>query len=279
MPEERIQKVLSRWGIASRREAERMLLEHRITVNGRLVTEPGTRVDPERDHIKVDGKLVRPPRGPRTYLLAYKPREMITSLHDPEGRPTIADLLRRARVRKRVFPVGRLDWDADGLLLLTDDGELANRVMHPRTHLPKVYLVKVKGHPTERALDRVRRGVVIEPRVRTLPAEVTVEKAGENATWLRVTLVEGRQNQIKRMFARVGHPVRKIRRIALGPLRLGKMRIGEVRPLSPGEVRRLREAVGLPVEEGALPRSRRTGSRGASRGPGSGRRKPRAKKA
>ena len=272
MPEERIQKVLSRWGIASRREAERMLLEHRITVNGRLVTEPGTRVDPERDAIKVDGKLVRPPSGPRTYLVAFKPREMITSLHDPEGRPTIADLLRRARVRRRVFPVGRLDWDADGLLLLTDDGELAHRVMHPRTHLPKVYLVKVKGHPSDRALDRVRRGVVIEREVRTLPAEVTVEKAGTNATWLRVTLVEGRQNQIKRMFARVGHPVRKIRRIALGPLRLGKMRIGEVRPLSPAEVRRLREAVGLPPGERPARRSRREGGRSR---PG----KPRAKKA
>lgn len=246
MPAIRLQKILARAGIASRRHAEELMRTGRVLVNGQVADRMGTTADPEKDHIRVDGKLLRLENAVRHYFAAFKPREMITSLSDPEGRTTVADLLAAHRIRHRVYPVGRLDWDADGLLLITDDGDLAFRVMHPRTHLPKVYEVKVRGAPDQRALDRVRRGVTIEPGLRTLPAEVELLETGENNSHLRVVLVEGRQNQIKKMFERVGHPVRRIRRTALGPLRLGRMKVGEIRELTPREIAQLRRAAGLP---------------------------------
>jgi pseudouridine synthase len=246
MAEERLHKILARAGIASRRAAERLMLDGRVLVNGKIASQLGMKADLERDHIRVDGKLLRPDKSRPLYLAAFKPERMLTTLDDPEGRPTLRQLLAAHGVRERVFPVGRLDWDSDGLLLLTNDGELANRVMRPGTRLEKTYRVKVRGRPAERALERLRRGVTIEgPRgaVRTLPARVEVEREGETTTWLRVGLVEGRQNQIKKMCLAVGHPVRKLRRTALGPISLGRMRKGEVRPLSDAEVRRLRRAV------------------------------------
>jgi pseudouridine synthase len=280
MPEERLQKILARAGVASRRAAEQLMREGRVTVNGAVADRLGMHADPERDHIKVDGRRLRPAAPMRTYLVAFKPREMITSLSDPEGRTTVADLLAAHRVRARVFPVGRLDWDADGLLILTDDGDLAHRVMHPRSHLPKTYLVKVRGLPDDRAMDRVRRGVVIDRGIRTLPAEVEVEEEGENASWLKVVLTEGRQNQIKLMFARVGHPVQRIRRMAIGPLRLGRMKVGDLRPLTPAELDALRRALDASETRSAVPSGRggppagRSGRRpGPARGPRSARKR------
>ena len=243
MGTERLQKILARAGICSRRGAELLIQEGRVTVNGKVITRLGSQADPLKDHVKVDGKLLTGAPGPKRYLAAYKPRRMITSLADPEGRPTVADLLRAAKIRTRVYPVGRLDWDADGLLLLTNDGDLANKVMYPKTHLRKIYRVKVRGNPSERALGRLRRGIHIGPRQRTLPAEIQVESRGETASWLRVTLVEGRQNQIKKMFENVGHPVRRLRRMSIGPVGLGRLRIGELRELSDRELSRLRRAV------------------------------------
>ncbi|HHN75671.1 MAG TPA: rRNA pseudouridine synthase [Acidobacteria bacterium] len=257
MGAERLQKILARAGISSRRGAERMIEEGRVTVNGKVITRLGTRADPDQDHIKIDGKLLLAGRqGPRRYFVAFKPRRMITSLADPEGRPTVADLLRAARIRARVFPVGRLDWDADGLLLLTNDGELAQRVLHPRQHMPKTYRVKVKGRPDDRTLGRLRSGVILERGRRTLPAEIRRESELEGASWLQVTLIEGRPNQIKRMFEQVGHPVRRLRRVAIGPLRLGRLRVGQVRELSERELLRLRRATGM--LEGDAPVSRRS---------------------
>ncbi len=284
MPEERLQKILARAGVASRRAAEQLMREGRVTVNGAVADRLGMHADPERDHIKVDGKRLRPASVLRHYFLAFKPREMITSLSDPEGRTTVADMLHAHRVRTRVFPVGRLDWDADGLLLLTDDGDLAHRVMHPRSHLAKSYRVKVRGLPDDRALDRVRRGVVIDRGVRTLPAEVELEEEGDNASWLKVVLTEGRQNQIKLMFARVGHPVQRIRRTAIGPLRLGRMKVGELRVLTAGELEALRRALdaaesrpvggrgrgGVPSRPDRPPSGRRPGP---ARGPGTARKR------
>lgn len=252
MAEERLHKILARAGIASRRAAEQLMLDGRVLVNGKVAAQLGMKADPDRDHIRVDGKLLRPAKTRLMYLAAFKPEKMLTTLDDPEGRPTLRQLLAAHGIRERVYPVGRLDWDADGLLLLTNDGELANRVMRPRTRLEKTYRVKVRGTPAERALERLRRGVTIEgPRgaVRTLPARVEVERAGETTTWLRVGLVEGRQNQIKKMCQAVGHPVRKLRRTGLGPISLGKMRKGDVRPLTDSEVRRLRRAVDGPDSE------------------------------
>ncbi|GAB4372345.1 MAG: pseudouridine synthase [Acidobacteriota bacterium] len=261
---ERLQKVLARAGVASRRGAEELMRAGRVTVNGRVADRPGIKVDPERDHIKVDGKLLRRPTARPVYLAVHKPRAMITSLADPEGRPTVADLLRAARIRRRVFPVGRLDWDAEGLLLVTDDGAWADRIQHPRHHLVKTYSVKVHGRPTAAALDRLRRGVSIGPGERTAPCRIRVERTLEASTWLTVELHEGRQNQLKRMFARIGCPVRRIRRTAVGPVRLGRMRIGEVRPLTPRELAALERALdaGTPVrQKGRAPRRRAPKSR------------------
>ncbi len=241
---ERLQKILARAGVCSRRGAEELMRAGRVTVNGVVADRPGIKADPERDHIKVDGRLLRRSKGTPLYLAVFKPRSMITSLADPEGRPTVGMLLRQAGIRRRVFPVGRLDWDADGLLFVTSDGAWADRIQHPRFHLPKTYSVKVQGRPSREALDRLRRGVHIEPGVRTAPCQVRVERTLEATTWLTVVLREGRQNQLKRMLARVGHPVRRIRRTAIGPVRLGRMRIGEVRPLSPRELAALERALG-----------------------------------
>ena len=259
MAEERLQKILPRAGIASRRAAERLMVENRVVVNGKPATRLGMRADAERDHIRVDGKLLRLRDGPKSYFVAFKPQRMLTTLSDPSDRPTVKDLLAANRIRARVYPVGRLDWDADGLLLLTDDGDLASRVMAPRTHLEKVYRVKIKGCPDERALSRLRRGVVLEGprRARTLPAEVAIERIGDGTTWVRLTLVEGRQNQIKKMFVGIGHPVRRLRRIAVGPLRLGRLRIGQVRALKQDEIEKLKRAVGLASTSRRAPRRRR----------------------
>ncbi len=243
MASERLQKILARAGVASRRAAEELITSGRVTVNGTTVTKLGSQADPATDHIKVDGRRIPAADAARNYFIAYKPRNMITSLADPEGRPTVADLLREHRVRARVFPVGRLDWDADGLVLLTDDGELANKVMHPRRHVEKRYQVKVKGKPSAEALEKLRRGVFLERGVKTLPALVKISRRGETTTWVEVTLVEGRQNQIKKMFERVGHPVRRLRRVSIGPLTLGRLRIGELRRLESEEVNALRAAL------------------------------------
>jgi 23S rRNA pseudouridine2605 synthase len=245
MAQERLQKILARAGITSRRKAEQLMLEGRVTVNGRVVSQLGTKADSKTDYITVDGKLLCARRVPKHYFIAYKPQRVITSLSDPQGRFTITDMLRSNNIRVRVFPVGRLDWDADGLLLLTNDGELANLVMHPRTHLPKVYRVKVRDYPSEKELQRIQKGVMIDRGIRTLPAQVIIEQQRENATWLRVTLVEGRQHQIKKMFARIGHPVRHIRRIAIGPLRLKQLQVGEIRPLTNTELVRLKKTLGM----------------------------------
>lgn len=242
-PLERVHKIIARAGLASRRAAEQLMREGRVSVNGEVIKEPGVQADPERDHIRVNGKLLRPATRDRSYFAAFKPRDMVTTLDDPEGRPTVRDLLQRARIKARVYPVGRLDWDADGLLLFTDDGDWAQRVMHPRHHLPKLYRVKVKGSPTEPVLEKLRRGIHLEPGVRTAPAGIEIERASEGTSWVRVTLVEGKQNQIKRMFERIGHPVRRLRRIAIGPLVLGKMHVGEVRPLTPLELFKLDRAL------------------------------------
>lgn len=257
MAKERLQKIIARAGIASRRAAEKLVAEGRVSVNGQVVDRLGSQADPETDHIRVDGKRIEPPKGAHSYYLAFKPTRMITALSDPAERPTIADLLRHARIRRRVFPVGRLDWDADGLLLLTDDGELAHRVAHPSSHLPKTYRVKVKGCPDGAALDRVRRGVTIERGVRSLPARVDLVTPGASNSWLVVELVEGRQNQIKKMFERIGHPVRKIRRTKIGPLSLGKMRVGEIRPMTERELARLRRALDQRADGGSSSTSRR----------------------
>jgi 23S rRNA pseudouridine2605 synthase/16S rRNA pseudouridine516 synthase len=233
----RLHKVLADAGVASRRAAEALIAEGRVRVNGRVVTTQGVRVEPGRDTIAVDGRRIHE-AGQRVYLLLFKPRGYITSVTDPQGRPTVMDLLRG--VRERVFPVGRLDWDSEGLLLLTNDGDLAFRLTHPGNHVPRTYRVKVKGRLPGEALEQARRGIRIDGRL-TLPARITPISSQVNS-WIEVVLHEGRKNQIRRMFERLGHPVLKLRRVAIGPVQDRRLRPGSWRPLTRGEVDRLREA-------------------------------------
>ncbi len=236
---ERLQKTLARAGVASRRAAERLMLEGRVRVNGKACTTLGTRVDPGRDAIKVDGKRVPPPPAVPTYLLVYKPRGYVTTLSDPQGRPTLGDLLPPSG--PRVYPVGRLDFHSEGLLVVTDDGELARDLTHPRRHVPKTYRVKIQGRPTASALERLRSGIVLDGR-RTRRARVRIVRSGDNP-WLEITLVEGRNRQIRRMCEAVGHRVTRLRRVAVAGLQLGDQRPGKTRALSSDEVRRLKKAV------------------------------------
>lgn len=236
---ERLQKVLAHAGIASRRAAERLIVAGRVTVNGAVAAELGTKVDPERDSIKVDGKRIQGAPSRPTYLAFYKPRGVVTTLSDPEGRRSVRDFLDDVHVR--VYPVGRLDFDSEGLLLLTDDGALARDLMHPSSGVEKTYRAKVRGLPEPETLARLARGIHLDGR-RTGPAEVRLVRAGDNP-WIEIAITEGRNRQVRRMLQAVGHPVQRLRRIRYGGVELGRLAPGALRPLRPGEVERLRRAV------------------------------------
>lgn len=239
MPAERLQKIIAAAGIASRRKAEELISSGRVAVNGQTVTELGSKADPEQDHIRVDGKLIHQQRR-HAYLLLNKPRGYVTTVSDPEHRPTVMDLVRRTGTR--VYPVGRLDYASEGLLLLTNDGDLAHRLMKAGAHIPKTYLVKVSGRPSAEALGRLRAGLAISTdeskRVKTSPAKIRLIREAENP-WYEITLIEGRNRQIRRMFEEVGHHVEKIRRVRYGPLALD-VEPGQYRSLSLEEVARLK---------------------------------------
>jgi 23S rRNA pseudouridine2605 synthase len=241
MPAERLQKIIAAAGIASRRRAEALITSGRVAVNGQVITELGTKADPEHDHIRVDGKLLRGPQR-HIHILLNKPKGYVTTVSDPEGRPTVMNLL--TGLKTRVYPVGRLDYASEGLLLLTNDGDLAARLMKAASHVPKTYMVKVSGQPDEPALNRLRAGVSIPTdkgrRVKTGPAKIRTIREATNP-WYEVTLMEGRNRQIRRMFEQVGHHVEKIKRVRYGPLELD-VHPGEYRHLTPQEVARLRAA-------------------------------------
>ena len=240
---ERLQKVLARHGVASRRAAERMIEEGRVTVNGEVITRLGSKVDPARDAIKVDGKRLAPAPVLPTYLMLNKPRGHVTTLSDPDGRPTVADLIRG--IRSRVFPVGRLDFNSEGLLLLTDDGDLAQALMHPSKGVEKTYLVKVRGRPEPAVLRRLAKGIRVDDR-KAVPTQVRIVRSEPNS-WLEVTVIEGRKHLVRRMLEAVGHPVSKLRRIRYAGLRLGPLPTGTLRPLTSAEVEHLRRVVGSPT--------------------------------
>lgn len=241
MPQERLQKIIAAAGIASRRKAEELITSGRVRVNGTVVTELGTKADPEVDHVRVNGKLLHLEQR-HIYLLLNKPKGYVTTVSDPEKRPTVMDLIHG--VRGRVYPVGRLDYASEGLLLMTNDGDLANRLMKAASHVPKTYVVKVAGVPKEEALAKLRAGVSIATddgkRVRTAPASVRVVKEAANP-WYEITLIEGRNRQIRRMFEAVGHHVEKIKRVRYGPLALD-VPPGEFRQLTLKEIERLKSA-------------------------------------
>jgi len=235
MAEERLQKILSRAGIASRRKAEQMILEGRITVNGEVVAELGAKANLDGDHIKVDGELLHAPRK-LVYIALNKPHGVMTTVSDPQGRPTVMELLRG--VRERVYPVGRLDYHSEGLLLLTNDGELANLITSAATHIPKTYLVKVNGGLTPEQEQQFREGVPLGGR-RTAPAGLKLTHRAANP-WYEVRLIEGRKHQIREMFKHFGRLVEKLKRIKIGFLELGSLKPGEFRYLTAEEVGRLR---------------------------------------
>ena len=262
-----MQKILAQAGIASRRAAELIITEGRVQVNGTVVTELGTRADPAKDHIRVDGKLLHG-REQQTYFMVNKPRGYVTTLDDPEKRPTVMQLLGQDSQKKqagehsrlpRLYPVGRLDYLSEGLLLMTNDGDLANKLSKASAGVLKTYLVKVSGAPTAQAIDQLRRGIMIDrgrlneirsgrrDRVLTQPAKIEQVRSGENP-WFEVTLTEGRNRQLRKMFEEIGHHVEKIRRIGYGALVLD-VPPGGFRELTQGEVQALnRAAAGKKVE-------------------------------
>ena len=244
----RLQKFLSAAGVASRRKAEKMMLSGRVRVNGKVADQLGAHVRPGVDKVEVDGKIVGA-QGPMAYLMVNKPHATITSMSDPEGRPVVTDLLPKRF--PRMWPVGRLDWNSDGLLIMTNDGELTNLLTHPSSHVEKVYAVKLRGVLNHRdpGLQRVRRGVKLDDGYVTSGAQVTVERGTGKHTWVQVVLHEGRNRQIRRMCEAVGHTVLRLRRTAIGPLELERLQPGQWRSLTIDEVRALFQAAGAAPPE------------------------------
>jgi 23S rRNA pseudouridine2605 synthase len=239
MPPQRLQKILASAGIASRRKAEEIITAGRVTLNGQIITELGTKADPDSDKICVDNKPIKLSHRP-LYFMLHKPKGYVTTVSDPEGRPTVMDLL--GELTERVYPVGRLDYASEGLLLMTNDGDLAQKLTKAGTHMPKTYQVKISGKPSDAALQKLRSGITIPldtgRRVKTSPAKIRLTEDSENP-WYEVILIEGRNRQIRRMFQEVGHHVEKIKRTRLGPLSLD-VPPGKFRPLTIREVAQLK---------------------------------------
>ncbi len=240
----RLQKIISAAGIASRRAAEKLIEEGRVTVNGQTVTELGTKADPDTDDIRVDQRRVKRAQAHR-YLLLNKPRGYVTTRSDPEQRPTVLDLVKG--VREYVYPVGRLDFDSEGLLILTNDGDFAAMLTHPRHEVERAYEAQVLGVPDAHDLDRLRRGIVIDGR-RTSPAQVELLGSKGETSILRVTIHEGRTRQVRKMADAIGHPVRTLKRVRIGPLADKHLKLGAYRELTPDEVRRLKNAAKMPTK-------------------------------
>jgi len=237
--EQRLQKLIAAAGIASRRHAEELITSGKVTINGKVVTELGTKADPAKDHIKVNGKLINPLLSgqQKVYVLLNKPRGYLSSASDPEGRPLVTELLPASL--GRIYPVGRLDFNTEGLLLLTNDGDFTNFITAARNRVEKVYEAKVKGVPPEAAIERLRRGVVLDDGTRTAPAKIKLlDETGTNS-WFEISLHQGRNQQIRRMFDLIGYSVVKLRRVRIGFLVDEKLKTGYWRLLSDVEVKRL----------------------------------------
>lgn len=238
--EERIQKIIAKCGIASRRKAEDMILEGLVRVNGVTATL-GMKADLERDHIKVRGKLIGSVQT-KVYLIFNKPVQCLTATQDEEGRPTVMDFLRRIKIQ--VFPVGRLDYNSEGLLILTNDGELANAVLHPKSKIPKTYRVKVDGFPDDQDIMKLEKGIMLDDGI-TAPAKVRLVKKLRANSWMDIIIYEGRKRQVRRMFERIGHSVSKLVRTRINGLSLGDLKPGEYRYLTNEELDKLKKEVML----------------------------------
>jgi pseudouridine synthase len=242
--EERLQKAMARAGVASRRQCEELILAGRVAVNGHVVTILGTRVDAERDEVAVDGVVLRL-APPKRYFVLHKPDGVLTTAHDPHGRRTVMDLIDVDR--SGLFPVGRLDQDTDGFLLITNDGELAFRLTHPSYEVPKTYEAEVRGRLSDAASGQLRRGVRLEDGVTAPARDVEVLRVSGDRSSVRLTIHEGRKREVRRMLQKVGHPVVRLKRVAFAGLRLGALPVGQYRPLTEEEIKMLHEAVGLEV--------------------------------
>jgi 23S rRNA pseudouridine2605 synthase len=237
----RLQKALAQAGLASRRKAEQWIREGRVSVNGEIVTTLGAQADPAIDRIAVDGRLINRVE-PKVYYLLNKPTGYVSTCEDNRGRPTVLDLLRP--IARRLFPVGRLDWDTEGVLLLTNDGELAQRLLHPRYHIRRTYLAKVAGIPTSETLQRFAP-VAEPPDHHERRSRVRIVRAGKRHAWVEIHLWEGRNRQVRRMCEAVGHPVKRLRRVRFAGLELTGLATGQYRPLTPAEVVMLKRVTGL----------------------------------
>jgi len=240
--EQRLQKLIASAGIASRRHAEDLIRAGKVSVNGKTITELGAKADPDRDHIKVNGRLIKPllKRQDQIYVLLNKPKGYLTSMSDPEGRPLVTELIPKGL--GRLHPVGRLDFNTEGLLLLTTDGELTNVITSAKNGVAKVYRVKVKRTPSEKAIERLRRGVIIGEGERAARGEVRKLRQSDNNAWYEVTLYEGRNQQVRRMFDAIGHSVVKLIRSEIGPLQIGSLKVGQWRYLTPREISQFTKA-------------------------------------
>ena len=234
---ERLQKVLAAAGVASRRKSEELITDGRVRVNGKVVTELGVKVDPGRDKIEVDGRRVV--RQKPVYYVVNKPRAMVTTMEDPEGRATVRDLMKR--IPERVFPVGRLDYNTSGALVLTNDGAMSEALLRPGGGVPKVYLAKMSGNVDVPALDKLRNGVELDDGYVTKPAEVFVERSEENSTWVNITLREGKNRQIHRMGDAIGHRVQRLVRLSFADITIEGLKPGEARPLEGKELEKLKK--------------------------------------
>ena len=233
--EERLQKIIARAGVAGRRAAEKMIREGRVSINDVVVRQLGTKADVKRDEIRVDGNLISSEEA-KIYLMLNKPRGYVTTLHDPEGRPIVTELL--SDVSERVFPVGRLDYDSEGLLLMTNDGDFAHRLLHPRFGIPKIYRAKIKGSLTSGNLRAIEKGIVLEDGS-FKPEAFHVEKINRKSCWVNLTVTEGRSRMIRRGFASLGRPVVRLIRVAISDVYLGSLKVGAYRSLTKGEVQKL----------------------------------------
>jgi pseudouridine synthase len=237
---ERLQKIIAKAGIASRRKAEELILEGCVQVNGAIITEAGTKADPLKDHIKVNGKLLSSPRK-KIYFILNKPKGYITSVSDPEGRPTVMQLV--SGVKERLYPVGRLDYYTEGLLLLTNDGDLAHKLMHPRFGIEKKYWAKVKGAPSEGSVNKIAAGGVSLSAGVSAPCVIRSIRKTDQNTWLEIILHEGKKREIRVLMDKIGHPVLKLKRIGYAHLKLGTLPLGAYRPLTAREVEGLEKRV------------------------------------
>jgi 23S rRNA pseudouridine2605 synthase len=253
MAQERLQKILAGAGVASRRAAERLITAGRVRVNGRKVTELGSKADPQEDRVEVDGKRVVGEKP--AYYVMHKPREVVSTMDDPEGRQTVRDLLKKG-VSERVFPVGRLDYHTSGALLLTNDGEMADALLRPANRVPKIYAAKVRGHLDEDALGALRNGVELDDGTTTRAAEVFVLREEPRHSWLQLTLTEGKNRQIHRMAEAVGHPVLRLARVSFAGVRTDGLRPGQMRPLKGKEIEKLKKKFLNPAKRVKAKRAR-----------------------